>query len=267
MRFTKMQGLGNDYLYIYCADPAGLPEAPEQLAVRMSDEHFGAGADGIVLVMPGRETDFAMRIFNRDGSEAEMCGNAIRCIGKYVYDKGLTRKTEITVATGGGVKRVQMTCEDGRMISARVDMGCPVFGNPNARLSIPAGDFTACLVSMGNPHAVIFTPDPDAVPLNAWGPLLERHSMFPNRCNIEFASVEDRTLLRVRVWERGSGITLACGTGACAVFAAAYRKGLCASRTRVRLPGGELTLEWDGETGHVFQEGPAAFVYEGEWIG
>lgn len=259
MRFTKMEGLGNDYIYLECLE--GTPEDLPELAVRLSDRHFGVGADGIICIKPGRGGDFSMEMYNADGSRGAMCGNGIRCVGKYVYDKGLTRKTRLTIDTDAGPRALELHVLDGAVDRVTVDMGLV---RTEAPVTLDAAEQTFHVVpaNAGNPHGVIFCPDPEDVRLERLGPILERHPALGERRNIEFVACLDRTRLSVRVWERGSGVTLACGTGACAAFTAAWTQGRCDSRAQVRLPGGVLTLERRGET--VFMTGPARTVFEGE---
>ena len=264
IEFTKMEGAGNDYIYV---DAARFPIAdPEAFAVRWSRSHTGIGADGLVLICPSDAADFRMRIFNADGSEARMCGNASRCVGKYVYDHGLTRKADLTLETLSGVKRLHLHVEAGAVRRVTVDMGKPaieaVAVGPTA-VATPLGRYEGTVVSMGNPHFVIFTPDVASVDLAAEGPLLERHERFPDRTNVEFAQV-DGDVIRMRVWERGSGPTLACGTGACATAVAAIAAGLCDRQVTVRMDGGPLTIEWRADDGHVYMTGEAVKVFEGE---
>ncbi len=264
MRFTKMQGAGNDYLYMDCTRQA--PEHPEELARRMSDRHFGAGSDGLVLILPGEDgTDFTMRMFNQDGSEAEMCGNATRCVGKYVHDRGLTEKTEIRLSTGAGLRIITLHLKDGKTESATVDMGVPEGTGEIRSLEAGGGSFDYTCVSMGNPHCVIFTGDAEHYDVHRWGPLIENHPLFPKKTNVEFATCLSRDRIRMRVWERGSGETMACGTGACATLAAAVLRGLADRRAVLELNGGRLEIEWDEKTGHIMMTGPAEFVYDGEW--
>ena len=275
MKITKMQGLGNDYIYIYCnkdmiPDPAGL-------ARRISDRHFGVGSDGLVLILPCDEADFRMRMFNADGSEAEMCGNAARCVGKYIHDRGLSDSEEIRLMTGAGIKILKLSVKDGKTQSVRVDMGEPVLDASGIPVLLPEGrvinapveacgqDFRITCVSMGNPHAVIFVEDADSFDVHGFGAALETHPLFPRKTNVEFVTIKDREHLRMRVWERGSGETLACGTGACATLVAAVLNGLCERKAVLELNGGPLTVEWDSETNHVFQEGPAEFVFDTEY--
>ena len=272
MKFTKMQGLGNDYVYIFGSVPH-----PEETARLISNRHFGVGSDGLVLILPGTDTDFEMRMFNADGSEAEMCGNAARCVGKYVFAKGLTDKRSVTLKTGSGVRLLQMQVCEGKVESVAVEMGAPVFEPERIPTLLPgdriirqevvtdAGNFPVTCVSMGNPHAVIFVEDADRTDVKGIGRLIENHPAFPARTNVEFVSVRDRTHLRMRVWERGSGETMACGTGACASLVAGVLCGLCEREAQLELNGGTLTVSWDEKTGRVFQQGPAEFVFEGEW--
>ena len=260
MKFTKMQGLGNDYLYVYGAPPADVAA----LSVRLSERHFGPGADGMIFIEPSEAADFRMRIFNADGSEAKMCGNGIRCVGKYVHDKGYTDKTLLTVETLSGVKTLQLRLTEGRVTSAAVEMGTVTVA-PERTLPLAGGDVPCTPVDVGNPHAVVFTDDAEAAPLTVLGPEIEHHSAFPGGVNAEFVQVLDAHTLRMRVWERGSGVTLACGTGACASAAAAVAKGFCAAGepVAVRLDGGTLHITV-GQDGAVRMEGPCEFVYEGD---
>ena len=260
MQFTKMQGLGNDYLYVY----GEVPENIEQLSQKMSDRHFGAGSDGMIYISPSEAADFKMRIFNADGSEARMCGNGIRCVGKYVYDKGYTDKTRLTIETLSGIRTLELDIRCGKVRSVTVDMGrAEVQGD----MEIPIGeDIVICTpVSVGNPHAVIFITDMEKVPVAVLGPQIEKHSLFPDGVNAEFVQVISDRRLRMRVWERGSGITMACGTGACASAAAAVRKGFCKSGEPVTvvLDGGELKITVAPDN-CISMCGPAEFVYEGE---
>ena len=268
IRFTKMQGAGNDYIYIDTS--LYKIEDPVAAAIAWSNRHTGIGSDGLVLIgrSPIAEADFSMRIFNADGSEAMMCGNASRCIGKYLYEKGLTRNTEIRLLTLSGVKVLNLKTKDGKVESVTVDMGEPVFEdeslyNPAINLpSLEGGEGRGSLfVSMGNPHYVIFTDDVDAVERK--GSELEHHAAFPQRCNIEFAEMRPDGI-RVRVWERGSGITMACGTGACATSVAACKLGKTGRKSRIIMDGGVLEIEWREADNHVYLSGPAEFVFDGE---
>ena len=275
MTVTNMQGLGNDYIYIDCTKTE-VPE-PEALARRISDRHFGVGSDGLVLILPCPEADFRMRMFNADGSESEMCGNASRCVAKYIHDRGLSDKEEIRLMTGAGLIGLKLNVKDGKTESVRVDMGEPVLegkkipvnveGNPvvGALVKAKGQEYRMTCVSMGNPHAVIFVDDADSFDVHGVGARIETDPLFPRRTNVEFATVKDRTHLRMRVWERGSGETMACGTGACATLVASVLNGMCERKATLELNGGPLTVEWDPETNHVFQEGPAEFVFDCEY--
>lgn len=262
MRFTKMQGAGNDYVYLDCtqAEPEGLPA----LAVRLADRHFGVGGDGLVCICPSERADFRMRIFNADGSEAEMCGNGIRCLGKYVYDKGLTDRTTLAVETPAGVRMLELEAAGGTVGAVTVDMGEPQIGEPQL-LAVKGREYLATPVSMGNPHAVVFLNGIGNLNLQELGPDFEHHAGFPERVNTEFVEVLASDRLRVRVWERGSGETLACGTGACAALACAVLRGRADRKAQVALPGGSLDIRWDEEDNHIYLTGPAVTVFEGEY--
>jgi len=274
MKFTKMQGLGNDYIYVNCLEET-VPD-PVETARKISDRHFGIGSDGLVLILPDEEADFRMRMFNSDGSESEMCGNAARCVGKYIHDRGLSDKEEIRLMTGAGIKNLQLTVRDGRTESVRVDMGEPILEAEripttltglkviNTPVEILGETYGVTCVSMGNPHAVIFVEDADQFDVHTIGPVIENYPLFPRKTNVEFVTVRDRGNLRMRVWERGAGETMACGTGACATLVATVLNELCERKAILHLNGGPLTVEWDPETNHVFQEGPAEFVFDGE---
>jgi len=274
MKFTKMQGLGNDYIYVNCFSEK--VENPSEAAKRLSDRHFGIGSDGLVLIMPSKTCDFKMRMFNSDGSEAEMCGNAIRCVGKYVYDNGLTNKTNIKIETLAGVKILDMKVEDGKVAMVKVDMGepilepakIPVIGNGEKFVSQPVTidgkEYKVTCVSMGNPHAVTYVDDVDKFPLEVIGPKMENNSLFPKRINTEFVQVLDRNTLKMRVWERGAGETLACGTGACAVLVSSVLNGISNRCVVVKLLGGDLIIEWNESDNHVYMTGPATKVFDGE---
>lgn len=276
MRFTKMQGIGNDYIYINCFEE--VVRDPERLALVMSKQHFGVGSDGIILIEPSDTADFGMRIFNSDGSEAEMCGNGTRCFAKYVYERGLTDKTELTLATKGGLKRLWLDVENGRVNQVKVDMGTPELDPRKIpvdltgemvlrhRLQIMGQTWFITCVNMGNPHAVLFVRDPEVVDVPTIGPLIEHHPLFPRRTNVEFVRVISRNVLQMRVWERGAGETLACGTGACASLVAAVMAGLSDRTVQIKLTGGNLQLQWNAEDNHVYQSGPAAFVFDGDWL-
>ncbi len=260
MHFTKMHGLGNDYLYVYGDVPGNI----EELSKKLSDRHFGAGSDGMIYISPSAVADFKMRIFNADGSEAMMCGNGIRCVGKYVYDKGYTDRTRLTVETLSGVKRLEMRVAAGKVRSVTVDMGTASVGG-EMTVDAAGQSVTGTAVSVGNPHFVIFTDDAEAVPLTQLGPVIEKNGAFPGGVNVEFVQPVGEDTLRMRVWERGSGVTMACGTGACASAAAAVSRGLCRpGRTvSVILDGGTLKITVD-EEGRVLMTGPAESIYEGE---
>ena len=275
MKFTKMHGIGNDYIYVNCFEEK--VDEPEKVSVVLSDVRKGIGSDGLVLIMPSEKADFRMRIFNADGSEAMMCGNATRCIGKYVYDMGLTHKTDITLETNSGIKYLTLYLKNGKVDMVTVDMGkavlvpkdIPVKSDLERFVSQPVEvcgrtwDITC--VSMGNPHAVIFTEGVAELDLEKIGPHFENHELFPNRVNTEFAEVIDDHTLNMRVWERGNGETLACGTGACAAVAAACEMGLCdkGSDVTVKLLGGDLTVNYTDE--RIILTGSATKVYEGSF--
>ncbi len=260
MHFTKMHGLGNDYLYVYGEAPSDVAD----LSRRLSDRHFGAGSDGMIYICPSEVADFRMRIFNADGSEAMMCGNGIRCVGKYVFDRGLTRKTTLAIETLSGVKELMLQVEDGSVSAATVGMGVAVV-REDLLVRTSLSDVMCTPVSVGNPHAVLFVDDAETAPVAELGPLIERHQLFPGGVNVEFVQVLSGPELRMRVWERGSGITMACGTGACASVAAAVSKGLCPSgiSVTVHLDGGDLHITV-GEGFAITMTGPAETVYEGE---
>ncbi len=260
MKFTKMHGLGNDYLYVY----GEVPENIEELSRRLSERHFGAGSDGMIYICPSKIADFKMRIFNADGSEAKMCGNGIRCVGKYVYDKGYTDRTTLKIETLSGIKTLNLSVASGKVNYVTVDMGKAI---AEEETSIDALGQTVNLipVSVGNPHAVIFVDDIEKVPLTTLGPVLEHHTFFPDGVNVEFVQIMSETELRMRVWERGSGVTCACGTGACASVAAAISRKHCKynSDISVVLDGGTLHITVRPDN-NVTMRGPATTVYEGE---
>lgn len=274
MRFTKMHGIGNDYIYVNCFEET--VNDPEKVSVILSDRHKGIGSDGLVLIMPSDKADFRMRIFNADGSEAMMCGNATRCIGKYVYDNGLTDKTDVTLETNSGIKYLKLFVSDGKVESVTVDMGkailvpreIPVNSELeryiNQPLEIDGKEWRVTCVSMGNPHAVVFTERIDDMELEKLGPKFENHSLFPNRINTEFIEVIDNRTLRMRVWERGSGETFACGTGTCAAVVAACLNGICRQDEEilVHLRGGDLRITYRSD-GTVMMTGPADRVFDG----
>lgn len=274
MKFTKMQGLGNDYVYVNCMEQ--MVEDAAETARRVSDRHFGIGSDGLILICPSDKADFEMRMYNADGSRGEMCGNGIRCVGKYVYDYGLTDKTSLSVETLGGIKHLFLEVEDGKVSLVKVDMG-PAILEPekipvtaegsrvvDEPLQVDGKTFRMTCVSMGNPHTVIYVDDVQGMDLEKTGPSFENHERFPNRINTEFAHVLDRNTVEMRVWERGSGETLACGTGACAVAVASILNGYTEDQVTVRLLGGDLKIEWDREANKVYMTGPAEVVFDGE---
>jgi diaminopimelate epimerase len=280
--FTKMEGAGNDYVYVREGDlPQGLTEnALAELAARISDRHFGVGGDGLVLICPPSDpsrADFRMRMFNSDGSEAQMCGNASRCIGKYVYDTKMTTKKSVALETLAGIKILDLRVEDGQVLTVRVDMGVPRLKPAeipmladgesfiNREITVDGREYRGTAVSMGNPHLVVPVPDPDALDLTRLGPLFEHHPLFPERVNTEFVTVTDRSRIRMRVWERGAGETLACGTGACAAAVACALNNLTDRTSTVHLRGGDLLLEW-AENGTVHQSGPARHVFDGQYL-
>jgi diaminopimelate epimerase len=278
MRFTKMHGIGNDYVYVDCVRTPP-PKNPEKLAVAISDRHFGVGSDGLILVCRSEVADARMRMFNADGSEAEMCGNGLRCVAKFVYDRGIAKKPRLAIETGRGVLTVDLEVKNDKVVRARVDMGAPILesaqipttlpGDPpvNARVAVPGlpDTYDVTAVSMGNPHAVFFVPDAAAVKLADVGPVLERALQFPRKVNVHFVQVHSTTEVTMRTWERGSGITLACGTGACSVCVAGALSGRTGPKILAHLPGGDLELEWAGRGEPVYMTGPATEVFSGEW--
>ena len=274
IRFTKMQGAGNDYIYI---DSSKYPIAhPEEAARRWSQPHTGIGSDGLILIGSSRQADFSMHMYNKDGSEGIMCGNGIRCVGKFVYDHHLTSCKSITVETLGGIKSLQLhTNSDNKVERVTVDMGIPSFQDKellatatgemlSGRISCQGKEYEGTFVSMGNPHFVIFTDDIELVNLSGEGAALESHPLFPQKCNIEFAELRSDNIIRTRVWERGSGITQACGTGACATLAAAVLNKRNGGSGIIAMDGGNLEIEWRKSDNHIYMTGPAATVFEGE---
>lgn len=260
MHFTKMHGLGNDYLYVY----GEVPENIAALSQKLSDRHFGAGSDGMIYISPSKAADFKMRIFNADGSEARMCGNGIRCVGKYVYDKGYTDKTNLKIETLSGNKYLNLQLCCGKVKSVTVNMGTAI-PEKEKTLTVCGNEINLVPVSVGNPHAVIFVDDIEKAPILEVGPALEHHEDFPEGVNVEFVQIISENELRMRVWERGSGVTMACGTGACAVAAAAISKGFCEKKTTISvyLDGGTLKIQMNTDN-TVMMTGPAKTVYEGE---
>jgi diaminopimelate epimerase len=288
MHFTKMQGCGNDYIYVDCFEEKP-PAHPAALSRAMSHRHFGVGADGLILICPSERGDARMRMFNADGSEAEMCGNGIRCVAKYVYDHGIAKKTPLKIETGRGVLTLDLSIADGKVQQVRVDMGEPILDGVKIPTTIAGPQVvnhvvaaalidpmqrwaTACglearmtCVSMGNPHAVFFCQDVVKVPLESVGPVLECAELFPRRINVHFVQVHGPNEATMRTWERGSGITLACGTGACAVCVAGVLAEKTARILTAHLPGGDLMLNWSEADQHVYMTGPAVEVFHGEW--
>ncbi len=274
MRFTKMHGIGNDYIYVNCFSEK--VENPSEIAKIVSDRHFGIGSDGLILIKPSEKADFEMEMYNADGSQGAMCGNGIRCVAKYVYDYGLTDKTSITVDTKSGVKYLDLTVEQGKVKEVRVNMGAPVLEaakipmifekSPviSQPLNVNQEIYEVTAVSMGNPHAVVYMDDVKHLDIEKTGPGFEKHKAFPEGVNTEFVRVIDRNTVEMRVWERGSGETLACGTGACAVAVASVLNGYTEEHVLVHLLGGDLKIYWDREENLVYMTGPAAVVFDGE---
>ena len=276
MKFTKMNGCGNDYVYINGF--VENVENPKELVKKVSDRHFGIGPDGLILIVPSDKADFCMRMFNADGSEGEMCGNGIRCVAKYVYDHKMTDKTEISVETKAGIKYLDLTVEDGKVTKVKVDMGEPILEPKkipvrsekkrvvNEPIAVAEKAWNMTCVSMGNPHAVVFVEDTGSLEIEKYGPLFENHELFPNRTNTEFVQVLNRNEINMRVWERGSGETLACGTGTCASVVACILNDFTDEKVLVHLLGGDLEIEYEKTTNHVFMTGPAETVFEGELL-
>jgi diaminopimelate epimerase len=274
LKFTKMQGCGNDYVYVDCTKKL-IDHIPE-VARKVSDRHYGIGSDGLILIRPSEKADFMMDMYNYDGSRAQMCGNGIRCVAKYVYDYGLTDKKQLKIETLSGIKDVELTITDGKVTSVTVDMGkpildpalIPVVSDEEIVIKKPihVGNkiYEVTCLSMGNPHAVVFVEDTKSIPIETIGPLFEHHEMFPERVNTEFVHVIDRNHIEMRVWERGAGETLACGTGACASVIACILNGLTDHEVTVTLLGGKLKVRYDENTDRVFMTGPAIKVFEGE---
>lgn len=274
MYFTKMHGLGNDYVYVNCF--AEYIREPERLARAFSDRHFGIGSDGLILIGPSEKADFRMEIYNADGSRAEMCGNGIRCLAKYVYERGMTRKQELQVETASGIRRLWLQVSKNAVEQVTVDMGYPILQADKIpiisehsrviqeKITIHQTEYKITGVSMGNPHAVVYVKRVKGIDLNRMGPEFEYHGRFPKRINVEFVEVVNRQSIRVRVWERGAGETLACGTGACAAVVASVLNDLTERQVSVQLEGGELTVLWDRDDGKVYMTGPAVTVYDGE---
>lgn len=285
MKFTKMQGCGNDYVYVNGFEEKIPAEKKPELVRRLSDRHFGIGGDGVIFINPAADADFEMEMYNADGSRSEMCGNGIRCVAKYVYDKGLTDKTEISIVSAGQVKYLELTVEGktdgerGAVRLVRVNMGSPVLQPAlipviaegeqvvDAPIEVDGREYRMTCVSMGNPHAVIFAEGVADMELEGLGPKFENHARFPRRTNTEFVEIIDRQHVFMRVWERGTGETLACGTGCCAVAAACVMNGLTDDKITVKLLGGELQIEWNREENVIYMTGPAVTVFEGQTEG
>lgn len=274
MKFTKMQGCGNDYVYVSCFDEK-IDDRPE-FARQVANRNFGVGSDGLICICPSDIADFKMDMYNADGSPSPMCGNGIRCVAKYVYDRGMTSKTGLTIESGGEVKRLSLNVEEGKVKTVRVDMGEPELRPQyipiaehgknfiNRSVIVVDEEFFVTALSVGNPHAVVFVDDVDSFDVAAIGPKFENHPLFPEKCNAEFVQVVDDHTLKMRVWERGSGETMACGTGATAALIAAALCGHTGNCATLRLRGGDLLIEWDRNTNHVFMTGPAVTVFDGE---
>jgi diaminopimelate epimerase len=276
MRFTKMHGIGNDYVYVSTFDQRP-PHDPVALARAVSDRHTGIGGDGLIMIMPSERADARMRMFNADGSEGEMCGNGVRCVAKYLFDHGLASNEQLKIETGRGILALDLEVEGRRVRRVRVDMGTPIViaadiptllpGNPPLNVPIEVGEGTleVTAVSMGNPHIVTYDPDVASFPLETVGPILEHHQAFPRRVNVHVVEIKSQSEVTMRTWERGSGITLACGTGACAVCVAGVLTARTGRRLIAHLPGGDLELEWPSNQGSVFMTGPATEVFSGDW--
>lgn len=274
MKFTKMQGCGNDYIYVDCTKE--LIENIPETAIEVSDRHFGIGSDGLILIRPSDKADFMMDIYNQDGSRAKMCGNGIRCVGKYVYDNHLTDKTRLHIETLGGIKTLDLYLEQGEVSSVKVNMGNPILKPSlipvrsdlermiNEPILVNSKEYKITCISMGNPHAVVFVDDLNQLPIQQLGPLFEHHELFPDRVNTEFVQVIDRKHIKMRVWERGSGETLACGTGTCASVMACILNGLTDHEVTVAVLGGELEISYDERDNTLYMTGPAVKVFDGE---
>lgn len=275
IKFTKMHGLGNDYVYIDCTDEQKIKNI-SSLAQFISNRHFGVGSDGLILICKSDIADFKMRMFNYDGTEAEMCGNGIRCVGKFVYDKGLTKKDNITVETLAGIKKLKFNIKKGNVETVEVDMGEPILEPDkipviseeaivkNLKIKARENEFKFTCVSMGNPHAITIVDNTKDFNIEKYGPVLEKDEHFPRRANIEFIELVDKNNIKMRVWERGAGETLACGTGACASVVACALNGYIENEANVELLGGTLKIRWDKENNHIYMTGPATTVFEGE---
>lgn len=274
MKFTKMHGLGNDYVYVNCMEET--VDNPAEVSIQVSDRHFGIGSDGLILIKPSDVADFRMDMYNADGSQAEMCGNGIRCVAKYVYDYGLTDKTSISIETLAGIKYLDLHIKNGKAETITVNMGSPILQPDmipvvsdkdqvvNEPIIVQGKEYKMTCVSMGNPHCIVFVDDTEHFPLDKIGPDFECHEAFPKRVNTEFIQVLDRKTVNMRVWERGSGETLACGTGACASTVACILNGLTEDEITLHLLGGDLLVRWDKEENLVYMTGPATVVFDGE---
>ncbi len=274
MKFTKMHGCGNDYVYVNIIDEK--IENPDKVSQMVSDRHFGIGSDGLILIDKSEIADFRMIMFNADGSEGKMCGNGIRCVAKYVYDKGLTDKTDISIETGSGIKTLKLYIKDGKVDTVKVDMGAPIFNVNdipviyqedkmiNADMEVAGSTYALTAVSMGNPHVVTFVDSTEKIDIEKIGPVFENLKIFPDRVNTEFVQIINRNEINMRVWERGSGETLACGTGTCASVAACVVNGFTDNKVTVHLLGGDLNIEYDTQENTIFMTGPATTVFEGE---
>lgn len=276
IKFTKMHGCGNDYVYINGFVEKLAQEEKPDFVRRVSDRHFGIGSDGVIFINPSEEADFEMEMFNADGSRSEMCGNGIRCVAKYVHDRGLTDREQFSIISGGQIKYMDLTVQNGETVAVRVDMGepeliakkVPVVADAERAVDEPitvcGREYRMTCVSMGNPHAVVFMEDVAGLKIEELGPYFENHERFPRRTNTEFVQVLDKDRVSMRVWERGTGETLACGTGCCATAVACVLNGKTDRKIVVQVLGGELTIEWDEKSNHVFMTGPAEFVFDGE---
>lgn len=273
MKFTKMQGLGNDYIYLnYIKEKE--PKNIQEITKKISNRHFGIGSDGVILICPSKIADFKMKMYNADGSEAQMCGNGIRCVGKYVYDKNLTRKSQMTIETASGIKQLELEIQNQKVQNVKVDMGepilepekIPVKANQNANILLQSQDkeFNLTCISMGNPHAVTIVKNLEDFDVKKYGKGIENNPIFPQKANIEFIEIVNKNKIKMRVWERGSGETLACGTGACASVVACYQNQFTTNQVEVELLGGYLQIEWNKRNNHVYMIGPAKTIFEGE---
>lgn len=273
MKFTKMEGLGNDYIYVNCLEEQ--VDNPAEVAIALSDRHFGVGSDGLILIKPSKIADFTMDMYNADGSRSEMCGNGIRCVGKYVYDYGLTDKTSVSIETLAGIKYLELHVKNGSVDTVTVDMGAPILEADavpvvsdsvtviDEAIFVAGSEYKITCVSMGNPHSVVFVDDVESFPLDTVGPMFEHHERFPNKVNAEFVQVIDRSTVKMRVWERGTGETMACGTGSCATAVACVLNDKTDEDVTVKLLGGDLLIRYDRENNKVYMTGPAKVVFDG----